>query len=295
MVRWPHDVVGLRLDPGGLESGVSGSSPAWHVKVFGSETPALVGIVTRLKDWELVRFRHWYRIPVRTAPAELDRVRYLAFYQTRLFDDEKWAVKWYAPVLGMSKVTRRELLPDEPRHVRAGAEYYRMALGELKRLPNPIPSRRWRRIVFISTSLERLLRAQEINDLYRVSPIEEKLYFTLKGMGLSAERQFFVREEGTGFMLDMAVFCRDGNLDVECDGDTYHSGRDKADSDRERDNKLTTAGWHILRFSGRRIVGETDRCVETVRRTVRRLGGLRDNSRRGRPPMSRLSGTADSG
>ncbi len=259
---------------------MSGRRPVWRVRVFGDETPALVGIVTRQKDWDLVRSEHWYRIPVRTAPAGLEKVRHLAFYQTRVFGDEKWAVNWYARVRGISEAKRRDLVPDEPRHPRADANYYRIALGELKRLPHPIPSRRWRRIVFIPTSLERLLHAQEINDLFKVSPIEEKLYFTLKDMGLPAERQLFVREEGTGFMLDMAVFCRDGSLDIECDGDAYHSGRDKAEADRERDNTLTTAGWHILRFSGRRILGDTDKCVQTVSRTVRRLGGLRDNPRR---------------
>jgi very-short-patch-repair endonuclease len=253
---------------------MSGHRSVWRVRVFGNETPALVGIVTRRKDWDLIRLQHWYRIPVRTAPEGLDNVRFLAFYQTRSFGKEKWAVNWYARVRGISRVKRRELLPDEPAHARAGAEYYKVELGELERLPHSIPSRRWRRIVFVPTSLERLLRAEEINDLFKVSPIEEKLYFTLKDMGLPAERQLFVREEGTGFMLDMAVFCRDGNLDIECDGELYHAGRDKADADRERDNKLTTAGWHILRFSGRRIMGDTDKCVQTVRRTVRRLGGL---------------------
>jgi very-short-patch-repair endonuclease len=255
---------------------VSGRRPVWRVRLFGPETPALVGIVTRKKDWELIRSERWYRIPVRTAPEGLDRVRYLAFYQTRLFGAEKWAVNWFAPVKGISRAMRRELLPDEPAHLRAGAEYHKIALGELQRLPNPIPSRRLRRIVFIPTTLERLLRAQEINDLFKISPIEEKLYFTLKDAGLPAERQFFVREEGKGLMLDMAVFCRDGNLDIECDGDTYRLGRDKADADRERDNKLTTAGWRILRFSGRSILGDTDKCVRTVTRTVRRLGGAED-------------------
>ena len=252
---------------------MSGSSPVWRVRVFGPETPALVGIVTRLKDWEFVRSEHWYRIPVHTAPEGLESIQNLAFYQTRLFGTEKWAVNCYARVRGISKATRRELLPDEPAHARAGAEYYKVELGELERLPRPIPSRRWRRIVFIPTSLERLLHAQEINDLFKVSPIEEKLYFTLQDAGLSAERQYFVREEGTGYMLDMAVFCRDSNLDVECDDDAYHSGRDKAEQDRERDNTLTTAGWHILRFSGRRILGSPGRCLGTIERTVRRLGG----------------------
>ena len=244
--------------------------------MFGPETPALVGIVTRKKDWELVRSEHWYRIPVRTAPEGLHTIQCLAFYQTKLFGDEKWAVNWYARVLGVTEAKRSELLPDEPKHPRAGAMYYKLALSDLRRLPNPIPSRRLRRIVFIPTTFERLLRAQEINDLFKISPIEEKLYFTLKAAGLPPERQYFVREEGSGLMLDMAVFCRDGNLDIECDGDTYHLGRDKADADRERDNKLTTAGWRILRFSGRRILGDTDKCVQTVTRTVRRLGGAKD-------------------
>jgi very-short-patch-repair endonuclease len=244
------------------------------VRVFGPETPALVGIVTRKKDWDLVRSEHWYRIPVRTAPDGLENVQYLAFYQTRLFGDERYAVNWYARVRGISKVTRRELLPDEPGHVRAEAEYYRFELGELTRLPHPIPSRRWRRIVFIPTSLERLLRAEEINDLFKVSPIEDKLYFTLKDSGLPAERQYFVREGSSGYMLDMAVFCRDSKLDIECDGEAYRVGHDKAEQDRERDNTLTTAGWHILRFSGRRILRDPDKCVETAKRTVGRLGGV---------------------
>jgi very-short-patch-repair endonuclease len=269
-----RSVADLRPSVPALEYRVSGSSPSWRVRVFDRETPALVGIVTRLKDWELVRSRHWYRIPVRTAPEELDSIQFLAFYQTRLFGREKWAVNWYARVRGISKVTRRELLPDEPGHARAGAEYYKVELGELERLPHPIPSRRWRRIVFIPTSLERLLHAQEINDLFKVSPIEDKLYLTLQEADLPAERQYFVREEGTGYMLDMAVFCRDSNLDIECDGETYHSGRDKADQDRERDNTLTTAGWHILRFSGKRILRDTGHCLETVKRTVHRLGGV---------------------
>ena len=259
---------------------MSGRKPVWRVRVFGSETPALVGVVTRKKDWELVQSEHWYRIPARTAPDGLETVRHLAFYQTKLFGVEKWAVNWYAPVRAISRAERRDLLPDEPKHPRAGAEYYKVVLGKLQRLPNPIPSRRWRRIVFIPTSLERLLHAHEINDLFKVSPIEEKLYFTLRDVGLPAERQYFVREGISGYMLDMAVFCRDSNLDIECDGEAYHVGRDKAEQDRQRDNALTTAGWHILRFSGRSILSDTDKCVQTVRRTVRRLGGASDASRR---------------
>ena len=84
--------------------------------------------------------------------------------------------------------------------------------------------------MFIPTSLGRLLRATEINDLFHTSPIEDQLYDALRGGGLFAERQYLVRvyeprapRDSTGYMLDLALFCRDGNLAIECDGRTYHS------------------------------------------------------------------------
>jgi very-short-patch-repair endonuclease len=245
----------------------------FRVRIYDRETPALVGVVTRREDLIIARERHWYRIPARVTIDDLDKVRWLAFYQTAVFGPEKWSVNYLAHVEGITTVTRVELLPGEPTHRRAHELYYRIALDELRPLPRSIPSRRLRRIVFIPTSLERLLRAEEINDLYRVSPIEERLYFLLRDAGLEPERQFFIRESGSGHMLDMALFCTDGNLDVECDGEAWHSGRDRAAADRERDNNLTEAGWRILRFSGREIEAAPDKCVRRIRRTVRRLGG----------------------
>ncbi len=236
-------------------------------------TPALVAVVTRLRDWDLVRNEHWYRIPVRTAPDGIERLRWLAFYQTAVFGDEKWAVNYLARVRRVTRVRRIDLVPDEPGHPRALDEYWRIEIDRLERLPRPIPSLRLRRIVFIPTTLERLRRGREINDLFCDSPIEYRLYSKLKRAGLAPERQYFVREYGPGNMLDLALFCRDGNIDVECDGERYHTGPAKAELDRMRDNRLVSAGWHVLHFSGREIVRAPGRCLATVRRTVRRLGG----------------------
>jgi very-short-patch-repair endonuclease len=244
------------------------------LRVNGPETPALVGIVNRPKDWRTIQTQRWYRIPVRSAPDYLQAAKYIAFYQTKDFGDERWCVGYCAEVKAITRSRRVELLPDEPRHRRANDQYFRVELGPLLRLPRPIPSRRWRRITFISTSLERLLSAEEINDLFRTGPIEDRLYAHLKDAGLPAERQFLVREGGTGYMLDLALFCRDGNLNVECDGETYHSGRERAQADRTRDNDLTIDGWRILRFGGSEIDTRVDDCVKRVQRAVRRLGGL---------------------
>jgi very-short-patch-repair endonuclease len=232
-----------------------------------------VAVVTRRKDWTRLQDEHWYRIPVRTAPSDFARFKWLAFYQTRVFGDEKWAVNWFARVVRVTRVRRIDLLPGEPGHPRALDEYYRLEIGPLQRLERPIPSTRLRRIVFIPTTLARLKRAREINDLFCDSPIENRLYSRLRRTGLSPERQYFVREYGPGNMLDMALFCRDGNVDVECDGERYHTGPERAEVDRTRDNRLVSAGWHILRFSGREIVRDPISCIDTIQRTVRRLGG----------------------
>ncbi|MFO7676658.1 MAG: DUF559 domain-containing protein [bacterium] len=247
---------------------------AWSsITRLESETPMLVAIVPRLKDWSLLRDRNWYRIPVRTAPENLPDCRYLAFYQPGAFGAEKWRVSWYARVRDISAATRRELLPDEPGHPRAGDAYWRVEVDGLLRLPRPIPSRRQRRVVFIPTTLERLLVAEELNDLYRTTPIEDRLYYRLRDTGLTPERLFFLREGGRGRELDLALFCREGGLNVECDGEQYHAGPDKAEADRARDNALAADGWRILRFSGREITRKPAECVRTVRRAVRRLGG----------------------
>ncbi|NPV14708.1 hypothetical protein HPY86_07230 [candidate division WOR-3 bacterium] len=134
-----------------------------HGKV---ETPALVAVVTRRKDWQILRERHWYRIPVEKAPEGLNRVQFLAFYQTAVFGAEKWAVNYYARVKGMRRVLRSEILPEESRHPRANQFYYQIMVSDLMPLPRSVPSKRWRRIVFIPTTLERLMRAEEVNDLY---------------------------------------------------------------------------------------------------------------------------------
>jgi very-short-patch-repair endonuclease len=236
-------------------------------------TPVLVAVVTRRKDWSLLQNEHWYRVPVRTAPDGITRFRWIAFYQTAVFGAEKWAVNYLARVRRVTRARRIDLLPDEPGHPCALDDYWRVEVGHLELLPRPIPSLRLRRIVFIPTTLPRLKKACEINDLFCDSPIEDRLYSRLKRAGLSPERQYFVREPGPGNMLDLALFCRDGNVDLECDGERYHTGPTRAQIDRTRDNRLTSAGWHILRFSGREIARSPDSCMRIIRRTVRRLGG----------------------
>lgn len=124
----------------------------------------LVAILNDPRDLEIARILGWYRIPLRSAP-KVVAVDYLAFYQTAAFGEEKWRIQHFAPVRGHELTTRAELLRDEPDHPHARQEYYKLQLGPLASLPDPILADRWRRITFLYTTGEYLLRARTVNEL----------------------------------------------------------------------------------------------------------------------------------
>lgn len=178
--------------------------------MFHPEDRVLVAVMNNRKDFEIAGDRHWYRIPVRYAPPSTTEAVVLAFYFTRVFGEESWAIHWYAPVLGHELVRRRDLLPGEPDHPRAEHLYYQMQLGPLVRLERPIPSLRWRRITFIETSWDRFVAAREVNDLY--SSGADGLFVTLKEAGFWPERECIVRKGGMEYVVDLAIPCRQGTV-----------------------------------------------------------------------------------
>ena len=236
--------------------------------------PALVAIVPNKKDWKILKEKHWYRIPVKSAPKIVTQLRYLAFYQPKIFREEKWAVNYYAKIKDLEIVKRLELLPDEAKHIRAMDDYYKFTIEELKRLPHPIPSKRWRRIVFIPTTFDRLMNAKEINDLYDISPIEEKIYEILKEDEIPAERQLFVHEGANTYCLDFGIFCKEGKIDVECDGKAYHTTQEDREEDRLRNNELASYGWVVLRFTGSEINQNVRKCVKKIKNAIMSLKGI---------------------
>jgi hypothetical protein len=124
----------------------------------------LVAIVTSPKDLNIARMLGWYRIPLQTAPKTV-RVDWLAFYQTGAFGEERWSVRYVAPVRGFELTTRVDLFRNEPDHPRAAEPYYRIQLGKVQKLSNPIPSGGWKRFTFLYTTGERLLTAETLRDL----------------------------------------------------------------------------------------------------------------------------------
>jgi len=139
----------------------------------------LVTFLPAPRDLEVVRVLGWYRIPLVTAPKVI-AVDYLAFYQPAAFGDRKWQIEYIAPVRGHELTTRAELLRNEPDHPRAGEEYFKIQLAPMVALPMPIQAERWKRITFLYTTGEYLLKAESINDLVVHSDERKLLWRALR-------------------------------------------------------------------------------------------------------------------
>jgi hypothetical protein len=213
----------------------------------------LVAVMNNPRDMEIARWDHWYRIPVKHAPAGCLDVQYLAFYLTAAFGDWKWAVHEYAPVRGYELVPRCDLLPDEPEHPRVDEWYYKIELGPLAALTRPIPSRRWRRITFIVTTGDRFMAAQEINDLFADGE-GEALFVTLKDAGLMPERQLVIREAGVEYEVDLAIPCQRGVVSIAI-------GEGAAPAD-------------VLRFDAQQVSRDAATCLAAMQDAVAERGGV---------------------
>ena len=219
------------------------------------EDRVLVAVMNRPKDFEFAQREGWYRLPERRVTAGV-YFEYVAFYFTAAFAEHKWAIRYYARRLGHELVTRRQLLPDEPDHPRAGERYYKVQLGPLQRREPPIVSLRWRRISFIHTTWDRFQAAEEINDLFiEGDQFVDRLYHALRDSGLSPERQFPVRESGAEYVAALALPCRDGVVTLDVEG-----------------GELGRAAH--LRFSAEAVAGDLEGCISAVQQAIGRRGGI---------------------
>ena len=139
----------------------------------------LVCVLPGPRDLEIARLLGWYHIPFRTAP-KVVAVDALAFYQPGNFGESGGRIEFLAPVPGYELTTRAELLRDEPGHPRAGEEYFKIQLGPLEKLTHPIIAEKWKRLTFLYTTGEYLMKAKTLNDLVVQSDERQLLWQSLR-------------------------------------------------------------------------------------------------------------------
>ena len=147
----------------------------------------LVCLLPTPRDLEIARLLGWYRIPFRTAPKVI-AVDYLAFYQPASFGGEGGHIRWIAPVRGHELTTRAELLREEADHPRANEEYFKIQLGTMESLSNPIVADKWKRLTFLYTTGEYLLKAHTLNDLVVHSDERQLLWQSLRERAENEQR-----------------------------------------------------------------------------------------------------------
>ena len=219
----------------------------------------------------------WYHIPVDHAPRSFKTAQWLCFYQGKVFGEEAYYVQYYGEIEGYEVVPYRELFPNRIESHKSDWLYYKVYLKELKLLPEPILSFRPRRLSFVPTTGAKFESATQINDLFNDSPLEDMMWFELKGLHIKAERQWLFPIEERNYYLDFAIFCNAGFIDLETDGDTYHTQKDRIKIDNERNNQLAQKGWQVLRYNGAEIRSNMGHCVNEVQKTITTLDGLSDD------------------
>jgi hypothetical protein len=179
----------------------------------------LVGILPAQRDLEIARLLGWYRIPLKSSPKVVD-VDYLAFYQTGAFGEaDRWQVKYTAEVRGHELVTRLDLFRDEPDHPRAREEYFKIQVGPLLPLPEPILADRWRRLTFLYTTGLYLNRARTLNELVVESEERDVLWRSLRERALHSTGSYQQGQYQAGDLpetaLDPALIAMLGSLDFK--------------------------------------------------------------------------------
>ena len=234
----------------------------------------LVAVINSHRDFEIARDQGWYRIPCERAPSRVG-ADYLAFYQTKLFEEDRWAINYYAPIRRYRVLPRLNLLPHETEHPRAGAPYYKIEIGALRPLPRSIPSRRLRRVTFIPTTLEHLFTAEEINDLWCGTADEEKLWRVFKEKGVSAERCYPLKEDDYEHTVDFALPCRHGMAGVCIEGEPkVENVRIVRERPLIDEYEASALGWTMLGVQSPEIAGSSPACLEAILQLVSGLGGI---------------------
>jgi hypothetical protein len=236
----------------------------------------LVAVLNNAEDLRRAADEGWYRIPQRRAPRRIG-ADYLAFYMTNGCGQPETAhtVTYYAPVRRYQLLTRRELLPQEGDHPRASDYYYRVEIGPLQRLAQPVPAQNYRRVTFIHTTFDRLLAATDVVELFRHDDPFEQLWGALREHRLHPLKNRLVGET----VVDIALRARGGYVGIQCVEDEVGTEAITG-AEAESGNTCTreqpaifAPRWALLALPAGRIAQDLDSCLRRIGAALIELGG----------------------
>jgi very-short-patch-repair endonuclease len=102
------------------------------------------------------------------------------------------------------------------------------------------------------------------------STLESALHTDLRRGGITGCRANVAVMDAHGLIGVADVLFEEIKLVLQADGRSYH-GEDRFQHDRTRQNRLTAAGYTVLRFTYDDIIRRPTDLVATVRATIARL------------------------
>jgi very-short-patch-repair endonuclease len=90
------------------------------------------------------------------------------------------------------------------------------------------------------------------------SPIEWILLTWLNRYGIEYVPQY----EIPPYRVDFAIPAL--KAVIECDGMEFHTGKERVESDKKRDEYMKKLGWNIFRFTGSEIYKNPSECVKKI-------------------------------
>lgn len=241
----------------------------------------LVSVLKSPSDLRILLEEKWYRIPRAFLPKR--KFTHVALYQPQTaFGRRGKCIRYYARVTKKEVKKRIDLLPNERAHPRAQDEYLKCSFRTVKELAKPIRNIIPRRVSFGFTTLNTLRSARDILQLYGVPPTEQLVLQRLKQLNIPFTSQYRVNATShfslsslSHYRLDLAVFCRRGNIAVECDNRKAHASKTQRQKDRQKDSALCRLGWRVIRLTEADIVERLDGCISQIQTSIRAQGGVR--------------------
>lgn len=174
------------------------------------EDRVLVAVINRERDLAIAQREHWYRIPIQQAPDGV-YAEYVAFFLSGAFKEQNGGVHYYARRTGVELARRRDLLPDEASHPRAGCLYHKLQFGELRRKEPPILNPTRRSVAFIFTTWDRFCAARTLADLYSdADQFVDRVFHALQQAGLRPQRIWEASRPASAGGAELRLPCADG-------------------------------------------------------------------------------------
>ncbi|MDO8594252.1 MAG: DUF559 domain-containing protein [bacterium] len=245
----------------------------------------LVAVLKSKDDLRLLLEEKWYRIPVAFLPKRT--FTHIAFYEPLTgFGKSGKRILYYGRVVKKEVKKRIELLPNESSHPRARDSYLKCSFRKIEKLETPIRNVIPRRVSFGFTDLVTLRSVHDILELYHVAPTEQIVEQELQRLGIPVTSQYRIKLSSSHFSrssslplsqhyrLDLAIFCREGKLAIECDNRKAHSGKLQKLKDKQKDLALKKLGWRVFRLTEYDILENLDSCISHIQKIISLLGGV---------------------